>query len=180
MEPPRTTAAPREIRRLHATDSLGALTQLLHRAYAPLAAMGLRYRATHQDVATTARRIAHGECYVMAEGTRVVGTVLLTPPAEPAAHCAWYDRPDVAVISQLAVEPDLQRQGLGKGLLNFAERRALNLGALEVSIDTAEPAVHLIELYHARGYRFICYTQWNHTNYRSVVLSKRLHAGHEG
>ena len=168
------TADTREIRLIHEADSREALTQLLHRAYASLAALGLRYRATHQDVATTQRRIAQGECYVLSDGTRVVGTVLLIPPSARSTHCAWYDRLDVAVISQFAVEPELQRQGLGRRLLDFAERRALDLGALEVAVDTAEPAVHLVELYQARGYRFVCHAQWDHTNFRSVVLSKRL------
>jgi len=71
---------------------------MLHRAYAPLASMGFRYLATHQDVETTRRRIAKGECYVgVVEGT-VVGTVLLVPPDRRAPWCDWYDRPDVAVV----------------------------------------------------------------------------------
>ena len=43
---------------------LEALTDLLHRAYAALAAMGFRYRATYQDVATTRARAGKGECYL--------------------------------------------------------------------------------------------------------------------
>lgn len=41
------------IRPLDPADSIAELTALLHRAYAPLLAQGLRYVATHQDETTT-------------------------------------------------------------------------------------------------------------------------------
>jgi len=85
-----------------------------------------------------------------------------------------YDREDVSVLSQFAVEPQFQRHGLGGQLLTWAERRASALGAAEVAVDTAEGAAHLIAFYRARGYHPIDYAQWDHTNYRSVILSKRL------
>ncbi len=47
-----------EIRRLAARDSVDALTELLHRAYAPLAAHGTHFAEALQDAATTQRRIA--------------------------------------------------------------------------------------------------------------------------
>ncbi len=169
-----------EIRLLRDSDSFEALTALLHRAYASLAALGFRYRATYQDAATTRQRAAKGECYLAFQDDRLVGTILLVPPSERAPHCSWYDRNDVSIVSQFAVEPELQRQGLGGRLLSMAEERAQVLGAAEVAIDTAEGAAHLIRFYAARGYRHVGYEQWNHTNYRSVILSKRLGDGKPG
>jgi GNAT superfamily N-acetyltransferase len=169
-----TVSASTEIRLIDDGDSLETLTNLLHRAYAPLAAMGFRYLATHQDVATTRRRTAKGECYLMLEGARMLGTILLIPPSARAPYCAWYDREDVAVLSQFAVDPQFQRNGLGGKLLALAERRAQVLGAAEVAVDTAEGAAHLIAFYRARGYRLVGDAQWDHTNYRSVILSKPL------
>lgn len=163
-----------QVRLIQRTDSFERLTELLHRAYAPLAAMGFRYRATYQDADTTRERAGKGECDLAFQGARLVGTILLVPPSEPASHCSWYDRDDVSIVSQFAVEPDLQRQGLGGRLLSMAEDRAAALGAAEVAIDTAEGATHLVAFYTARGYRHIGYEQWSHTNYRSVILSKRL------
>jgi len=163
-----------EVRLVREEDSFASLTELLHRAYAALAAMGFRYRATYQDVETTRERAGKGECYLAFLGARLVGTVLLVPPSARAAHCAWYDRDEVAVVSQFAVEPELQGRGLGGRLLVMAEERAAALGAAEVAIDTAEGAGHLIAFYRARGYRHVGYEQWGHTNYRSVILSKRL------
>jgi hypothetical protein len=47
-------------------------------------------------------------------------------------------------------------------------------GAREIALDTAEPAVHLVEWYARCGYRFIEYAQWRGKRYRSVVMSKAL------
>jgi hypothetical protein len=48
------------------------------------------------------------------------------------------------------------------------------LGFSEIALDTSERAHHLIQMYEKRGYRFVEYFQWEVTNYRSVVLSKKL------
>ncbi len=165
-----------EIRLLEARDSLTALTDLLHRAYASLAGMGLQYLATHQDVNTTSQRVTEGDCYVLFTAGRMIGTVVVSPPTTRFADCAWYDRGDVCVVSQFAIEPEYQRRGLGGRLLDFAETRASALGARESALDTAESATHLIEFYTARGYRHVGDVQWENTNYRSVVLSKVLNA----
>jgi GNAT superfamily N-acetyltransferase len=161
------------IRRLCSEDSLEELTDLLHRAYAGLAAMGFRYVATHQDVEITSRRVTEAECYVAELGHRVVGTIAFKD-AGTAKGCPWYDRPDVASFHQFAVEPTLRMRGIGRRLMETAERRAGETGAAEIAIDTAEGASHLIEMYDRRGYRFIEYAQWDTTNYRSVIMSRRL------
>jgi GNAT superfamily N-acetyltransferase len=163
-----------EIRLLSETDSIDELTALLPRAYAPLGARGLRYTAVSQDAATTRERASKGECYVLADGPTMLGTIVIVPPLARWSHCAWYDRPGVSVVTQFGIEPSLQRRGLGSRLMDFVEQRAADLGASEIALDTAEPATHLIALYEARGYRCIGHEQWKHTNYRSVILSKTL------
>ena len=165
---------PIRIRRLDERDSLETLTALLHRAYAELAALGFRYKAVNQGVDVTRARISNGECYVAVSGLEIVATALLLPPSWRPAHCEFYARPEVAVLSQFAVEPRLQRHGLGSRLISRLEERAAELGAEELSIDTAEGATHLVALYERRGYRRVGTEQWEHANYRSVLLSKPL------
>ncbi|WP_246665056.1 GNAT family N-acetyltransferase [Neorhizobium sp. P12A] len=63
---------------------------------------------------------------------------------------------------------------MGRQLLRKADELAIASGAAELALDTAEPATHLVEWYTRLGYRFIEHAQWSHTNYRSVILSKRL------
>jgi GNAT superfamily N-acetyltransferase len=156
-----------------ATDSAAELTELLHRAYARLAGMGLRFWATHQGVDVTEKRIAQGECFVAVADGSICGTILFRDAARTSGS-PWYNRPDVASFGQFAVEPGLQSNGLGRRLIAHVEARALASGARELALDTAEPALHLVEWYTRLGYRFIEQAQWQHTNYRSVVLSKVL------
>ena len=75
-----------------ATDSFEELTALLHRAYAPLAAQGLRYSATHQSAEVTRQRAAQGECWVGELRTAGSATITVDPPGTPAGR-GWYARP---------------------------------------------------------------------------------------
>ena len=161
------------IRRLCETDSLIELTELLHRAYAPLAAAGMRYLASHQDAEVTARRAASGECYVAVCAGRVVGTVTLGPPGG-GQGAPYYERPGVCAFQQFAVEPEFQRLGVGARLMDTIEARAAELGAAEIALDTSENAHDLISRYERRGYRIVTRVDWDVTNYVSVVMAKRL------
>ena len=162
-----------ELRRLTPSDSISDLTRFLHRAYANLAAMGLRYMATHQSEEVTQRRVNEGECYVAISASALVGTIMFKS-VEQTRGSVWLDRPDVASIGQFAVAPELRLKGLGARLMDLVESRGVEAGATELALDTAEPAAHLVAWYRRRGYRFIEYAQWEHTNYRSVIMSKAI------
>lgn len=151
-----------------------AVTALLHRAYARLAAEGLHFVAANQDDDTTRKRIRGGVCLVAERDGAIVGTITYLPPGEKGG-CDWYERDDVAEFEQYAVEPSLQGTGIGERLLDEAERRAHADGAAELACDTAVPAAGLIAMYERRGYRAVQPVDWRpFTNYESVVLSKRL------
>lgn len=163
------------VRRLRSTDSFAELTDLLHRAYAPLAAAGMRFFATHQTEADTKARALQGECYVIEDARKLVGTVTLRPPypgGGPPNRVALYNRSDVCMFGQLGVEPARKGTGLGRLLMDTAERRAVELGARAIACDTAERATDLRATYERRGYAFAEHVQWDDTNYRSVVLVK--------
>lgn len=161
------------IRPLAKTDSISELTGLLHRAYARLAGMGLRYMATHQGDDITRQRAADGTCLVAVMEGVIQGTIIFKDVRQTNG-CPWYDSPNVASIGQFAVDPELQSNGLGRRLMNVAETLATESGAIEIALDTAEPATHLVDWYTRLGYRFIEHTHWTHTNYRSVIMSKCL------
>ena len=163
------------IRELRPDDSVAAITELLHTAYAPLAAMGFKYLATHQDEAMTRRRLQSGISIVAELDGAIVGTVTLRAP-NAESRCAWYLQPGVWSFGQFAVRPDLQRNGLGEKLMHAIEQRALQHRAAELALDTAEGATHLVRWYERLGFRFIQHVSWEETNYRSVVMSKRLAA----
>lgn len=164
---------PLSIRDLGPDEPVGALTSLLHRAYARLGALGLNYTAVAQDDAVTARRARKGTCLVAERDGRLVGT-LAFHGKDLASECVWFRRDDVVVLEQFAVEPDAQGQGVGSELMDEAERRARASGARFAVGDTAGPAAHLIAMYEARGYAVVDTVQWPGKVYRSVVLAKPL------
>jgi GNAT superfamily N-acetyltransferase len=166
------SSEPVEIRAWTQEDSLEELTRLLHRAYAPLAAAGMRYLATHQSVEVTARRIAK-ECYVALLEGRLVGTITLKPPGRTGG-CPYYERERVATFGQFGVDPDVQCRGVGGLLLETIERRARELGGTELALDTAECAHHLIARYERLGYHVVDRVDWDDTNYVSVIMAKSL------
>ena len=170
---------PIEIRPLAARDSLDALTALLHRAYAPLAAAGMNFTAATQTVDVTARRIAEGRCFVAVVEGRLVGTVTVCGPysdeAAPwAASVPWFRDRDTAHFHQFAVDPSVQRQGLGRRLVAACERWALAHGFHRMALDTAEPAAPLRALYSQLGYALVGQVQWDGKTYRSVIMQKPL------
>jgi GNAT superfamily N-acetyltransferase len=162
-----------EIRPLEATDSFDDMTELLHRAYGELARMGFRFMATHQGPDITRERCLSGDCFVATADGSLIGTVTFYP-VERTMGCSWYDRPEVSSFGQFAVEPSLQRAGIGSQLMDAVESRAVESGAGEIALDTAEGATHLIELYKRRGYREVGIADWDETNYQSMILSKAI------
>ena len=159
------------VREFSPDDSLQALTDMLHRAYSALGKMGLNYTAVDQSVEITADRIRYGHCFVTIEGMTLVGTITVNPTHQQS-DCAHFRASGVASANQLAVEPALQSRGIGSALLHHAESWAFAQGFKELALDTAEPAVYLVEFYRRRGYRLVERVQWPGKTYRSVVLSK--------
>lgn len=90
--------------------------------------------------------------------------------------CEYFTRQGVAAVHQFAVDPGHQGSGIGRALLQRAERWAGQNGFAELAMDTAEAATHLIDLYTRNGYQPVGWVQWPGKVYRSVVLSKRLPA----
>lgn len=163
-------------------DSLEALTELLHRSYASLAAQGWNFTAVDQPVETTRERVSQGQAFVAVQNGRFVGTVTVSPP-KPAdgvylrdAVPELYTRADTAILAQLAVHPDCRGAGVGERLLDIAEQWASRQGYAHVALDTAEPAEALRRRYERRGYQTVGTVQWQGKTYRSVLMCKTLRA----
>jgi GNAT superfamily N-acetyltransferase len=161
------------IRHFREGESVSDITQLLRRSYRRLADLGLRYTATWQNDEMTLQRLKRGTAYVACVGDELVGT-LTFEDQDQTTGCPWYNRPEVASFHQFAVDPGHQGLGIGRLLLERAEQAAIDCGAQEIALDTAEWAHHLIDLYFSLGYRLVEEHKWDDTNYLSVILSKDL------
>ena len=154
-------------------ERVSTLTQFLHKAYKPLADAGFRAISTYQDDEKTKERIQKGECWMATVNDELIGTILYRQPGNAGGNF-WYLNPFVASIGQFAVKEQFQKQGIGAKLIEHTIGLALRDGAHELALDTAEGALYLVNYYSKLGFRHIGYCQWQHTNYRSVILSKQL------
>lgn len=169
------------LRPLADSDSIEALTALLHASYASLAAQGWNFTAVDQSVQTTRERVASGQAFVVVDaGGDLVGTVTVAPPKRPDGRYlgdpvpACYQQPDTAILAQLAVHPSCRGQGVAERLMDAAEAWALAQGYAHVALDTAVPAQALRLRYERRGYTLIGDVQWAGKTYRSVLMRKAL------
>ena len=172
-----------EVRPLLATDPIAPITDLLHKAYAGQRARGMDPLAGRQSVEITRQRCYRGQAFVALRTEpgspsarfreRLLGAILFQE-REDAAFPPWFLRSDVTHFSQFAVEPGLQRAGVGSALLARVERETLLLGCRELALSMAEPDAALREYYERRGYRVVQTWQWPYTNYQSLIMSKAL------
>lgn len=155
------------------TDCVPKITQLLHRAYAPLLKQGLHYVASQQSDTVTLERLTEGQAFLAFESDQLVGTISLLSH-DNQQEVPLYKEEGIFVITQFAVLPELQGRGRGRKLLEHAEARAREQGGQQVALDTAEHAANLIALYQRWGYHIVGTFNWDCTNYESVLLAKPL------
>ncbi|TCW77369.1 N-acetyltransferase [Burkholderia sp. SRS-46] len=174
---PVTPPAPRAerivVRRFDpAFDGYAPLTDMLHRAFARLGAMGLNCTCVDQTEAVTRRRTEAGECFVAVSGARVIGTMTLHA-SDPASACSLYRHDGVASVRQVAVDPAWQGRGVGATLLSFAEQWAATRGFALLALDTPRPAAHLLAFYRAQGFERVDVVRFAGKRYDSAILCKR-------
>lgn len=148
---------PVEIRRLAARDSFETITDLLHRAYQPVADGGVVFGSATQDAETTARRAAQGQCFVAESRGRIVGTITVCGADDPAvapwaADVASFRDRHTAHFHQFAVDPGAQGRGLGRRLVGACEQWAAENGYKRMSFQIAEHATALRALHERLGY----------------------------
>ena len=81
-------------------------------------------------------------------------------------------QPDHLLLDNVAVQPDVQRRGLGSRLLDFADERARAAGLDEVRLYTHLSMTENIALYMRRGYAETHRTEQH--GFLRVFMSKRL------
>lgn len=78
-----------------------------------------------------------GELYAALSGPRIAGVACInTRQAPEYAGVPWTTASPAVVIHRMAVDPCMQRQGVGRSLFRFAEALALRQGVQAMRIDT--------------------------------------------
>ncbi|HTR06924.1 MAG TPA: GNAT family N-acetyltransferase [Paraburkholderia sp.] len=159
-------------------DSWEALTRLLNRAFARLAALGLHCLCADQSANITRERALAGDCFVAVCNGRIVGT-LTVKGRDSHSQCEHYRQRGVASVHQFGIEPKWQSRGIGRALLAFAGHWAAARGYTQIALDTPFPADHLIAFYRAQGFSLVDVVRFAGRGYDSAVLSKAaaLHGG---
>lgn len=155
--------------RLANAEDVPSLRVLVNQAYSQLADLGLNFTGTYQDERITRDRMQGKEVYLAFLDDRLVGTVSLGVETK--------EQGPVLYINQFAVDPAHQRLGIGGILLRLAEKRAAELGLLDLQLDTAVPAEHLVNMYARAGYQVIREVRWPGKTYNSYIMQKRLGEG---
>jgi len=159
------------------SDSIEELTLLLHAAYRALGEAGLNFCAVDQPVERTRRRISKGPTFVAQEKAAgsLIGTVTLNL-VKDVDDPPLYLRPDCASFGQFGVHPEWQGKGIGSALHTWVKAAAVVNGVRWLALDTAKPAVHLIQLYEKWGYQIVGEHHWGgRTSYTSVLMQLDLH-----
>jgi GNAT superfamily N-acetyltransferase len=148
MAPSRATG--RTIRPARPADA-GPIAALVEGAYAHyVPRIGIRPLPMEDDYAA---RVERGEAYVL-DGGEVDGVLVLE------RRKGWL------LVDNVAVRPGLQRRGLGRRLLAFAERRALAEGLVELRLYTNERMWENRRLYARLG--------WEETGHDVVAGRRRV------
>jgi ribosomal protein S18 acetylase RimI-like enzyme len=148
-------------------SDIPAIRLLVNAAYKELGEMGLNYTATYQDEAITRDRIKKGRAFVLEKNDEIIGTALF-------AVENYFTERKSGYVSQLAIKPTLKRSGLGTVLMNFCEDLAIEDGLEAIQLDTAKPALHLVNWYQKQGYRIVGETRWEGKTYDSWIFEKEL------
>jgi ribosomal protein S18 acetylase RimI-like enzyme len=116
------------------------MAELARRAYEPYLPRMAGQRPAPLD-ADYARAIAHDEAWVIPGPDGAVRAFVVLVPGEREL-----------LLENIAVDPAEQGRGLGRTLLDLAERRAAALGATAVRLFTHVSMTENQRIYTARGY----------------------------
>jgi ribosomal protein S18 acetylase RimI-like enzyme len=139
-------------------DDVARIARLVNAAYAKY--LDRMEKSPAPMLADYTGLVAHGEVYVLVSGVELAG--LLALEAQDQA----------LFIENVAVDPALQGQGLGRRLMTFAEQQARQRGMRELRLYTNEVMVENLVFYQRLGFEEI--ERRMDEGYRRVFLRKSL------
>ena len=146
-----------EIRRAQLEDAT-AITRCVAAAYRQYAARIGKPPAPMLD--DYAELIQRHKVFVLAEGDTIIGVLVLIETEQSF------------LLDNVAVNPDYQRRGLGRKLIEFAEAEALRLGFPSIILYTNVQMTENIDLYTKLG--FVETRRKQEHGYQRVYMRKHL------
>lgn len=100
--------------------------------------------------------------------------VVRTGEHRVAGFCAFWRVLDQIHINNLAIRPELRRQGLGRALLQYVLNEAERLGAVHATLEVRRSNVAAQGLYEAAGFRVasIRPSYYTHPIEDALILSR--------
>lgn len=103
--------------------------------------------------------IKEGTLYAALVNGKIAGSIILNQNQENGYDSvSWKteaDPDDVTVIHTLLVHPDYLKAGIGRALLEFAEKEAAKEGKKTMRLDVYENNAPAIRLYERIGYEYV-------------------------
>ncbi len=133
-------------------DEYAIAGDIVARAYAAAARdAGVAFEEQEYDgLRDVAARVSHSLVLVSTSGARVVGSV--TYVGDESSPLAEFDGGDTAGIRMLAVDPELQKQGIAQALVTECVARALSEGKKRIVLHTLEWMTGARRLYESFGF----------------------------
>ena len=115
-------------------------------------------------------KVGLGRCFVAMDGTKVVGTLSVTPKDK----IAWFCKGNVLYYMLLGILPSYQGNGIYSKLIAAREDYARKHHFNVLYMYTAEANHKMQQLAEREGFRLVAYSVSPKTDYYSVELAKWL------
>lgn len=99
--------------------------------------------------------VSRGELYVFEKDKMIIGTVVITSHMDAEYEKVEWLTPhgDNRYIHRLSVHPNFQGKGFARELMDYAESRAREQGAISIRLDTFSKNFRNQQFYEKRGYQ---------------------------
>lgn len=130
---------------------------LIQRAAVNLAPLGIRqWTDNYPSREVVQADVARGDLFVITVDVAVLGCVTLDArPNAAYAALSWSASELALVIHRLCIDPEFERVGLARALMDFAEHYARSIGVNSIRLDTYPTNLRAVQIYEQRQYRYV-------------------------
>ena len=113
-----------------------------------------QWNTSYPDYYRLLREVEEGSLYMIKSKGVCVGTITFGEQQEDAFNEVSWNNKDgkYLVIRRIAVFPTWQKKGVGRMLVEFAEKYAQDNGFKSVRLDVASNSKHMLKMYESIGY----------------------------